>query len=61
MQTFDRAFEDGDLELKLRFALRPHHASSDALAPRIIEFIKTYNREATPFRWTYDSRPLKIA
>jgi transposase len=35
--------------------------STDELADRIIEFIKAYNRNATPFRWTYDGRPLKIA
>jgi DDE superfamily endonuclease len=35
--------------------------STDELATRIIEFIKAYNRTATPFRWTYDGRPLKIA
>jgi transposase len=36
------------------------HSTHD-LATRIIEFIKTYNRTARPFRWTYDGRPLKIA
>ena len=35
--------------------------STDELAGRMIEFIKAYNRKATPFRWTYDARPLKIA
>lgn len=35
--------------------------STDELADRIIEFINAYNRKATPFRWTYDGRPLKIA
>jgi hypothetical protein len=35
--------------------------STDEFATRIIEFIKAYNREAAPFRWTYDGRPLKIA
>jgi transposase len=35
--------------------------SVDHLADRIIEFIKAYNRQAKPFRWTYDARPLKVA
>lgn len=35
--------------------------SVDQLADRIIAFIKDYNRNAQPFRWTYDGRPLKIA
>ena len=33
----------------------------DHLADRIIEFIKAYNHQARPFRWTYDARPLKVA
>ncbi len=36
-------------------------ASVDDLADRIIEFINAYNRQAKPFRWTYDARPLKVA
>jgi hypothetical protein len=24
-------------------------------------FIADYNRTATPFRWTYDGRPLKVS
>lgn len=35
--------------------------SIDQLADRIIDFIKAYNRQAKPFRWTYDARPLKVA
>lgn len=35
--------------------------SVDHLADRIIEFIKTYNQRARPFRWTYDGRPLRVA
>jgi transposase len=35
--------------------------SVDHLADRIIEFINAYNRQAKPFRWTYDARPLKVA
>jgi hypothetical protein len=33
----------------------------EQLAARIIAFIKDYNRTATPFRWTYDGRPTKMA
>lgn len=35
--------------------------SVDQLADRMIDFIKAYNRQAKPFRWTYDARPLKVA
>jgi len=28
--------------------------------PRIVAFIKDYNRKAQPFRWIYDGRPLKV-
>jgi len=35
--------------------------SVEALATRIIAFINDYNRRATPYRWTYDGRPLKVA
>jgi transposase len=35
--------------------------SVDHLADRILEFIKAYNRRATPFRWNYDGRPLMVA
>jgi transposase len=36
-------------------------ASVDDLAAKVIAFINDYNRRATPFRWTYDGRPLKAA
>jgi hypothetical protein len=28
---------------------------------RLMAFIADYNRTATPFRWTYDGRPSKLA
>jgi hypothetical protein len=27
---------------------------------KVMAFIADYNRTATPFRWTYDGRPLKV-
>ncbi len=33
--------------------------SSMNLANRIIEFTKSYNCKAKPFRWTYEGRPLQ--
>jgi hypothetical protein len=27
----------------------------------VMAFIADYNRTATPFRWTYDGRPLKAS
>jgi len=35
--------------------------SVEDLADCVIDFIEDYNRRATPFRWTYDGRPLKVA
>ena len=35
--------------------------SVDDLTAKLMAFIAAYNRTATPFRWTYDGRPLKIA
>lgn len=35
--------------------------SVDDLAQRVIAFIENHNRTATPFRWTYDGRPLQAA
>jgi transposase len=35
--------------------------STDDLAARVIAFIEHYNREAKPFRWTYEGRPLEAA
>ena len=47
--------------LQRRLLRRGEFNSVDDLADRIIAFIKDYNRRATPFRWTYDGRPLKVA
>jgi hypothetical protein len=35
--------------------------SVDDLAARVIAFIEDYNRDAKPFRWTYEGRPLEVA
>jgi transposase len=35
--------------------------SVDDLAAKVIAFIEAYNREAKPFRWTYEGRPLEAA
>ncbi|WP_323373803.1 IS630 family transposase [Plantactinospora alkalitolerans] len=35
--------------------------SVDDLATKVIAFINDYNKRATPFRWTYDGRPLQAA
>ena len=35
--------------------------SVDDLAHQILAFIDNHNRTATPFRWTYDGRPLQVA
>jgi transposase len=35
--------------------------SVDDLAQKVIAFIEDYNREAKPFRWTYEGRPLEAA
>jgi len=47
--------------LQRRLLARGEFDSVDDLAQRIIAFINDYNRKAAPFRWTYDSRPLKVA
>jgi transposase len=47
--------------LERRLLRRGEFASVDELTARIIGFIKDYNRRATPFRWTYEGRPLKAA
>jgi hypothetical protein len=31
------------------------------LVAKVMAFIADYNRTATPFRWTYDGRPLKAS
>jgi transposase len=47
--------------LERRLLRNAEFASVDDLAQRIIAFINDYNRQARPFRWTYDGRPLKVA
>lgn len=47
--------------LERRLLRRGEFDSVDHLAERVIAFIKDYNRRASPFRWTYDGRPLKAA
>ncbi len=47
--------------LERRLLRRGEFASVDELADRVIAFIKDYNRRATPFRWTYDGKPLRVA
>jgi len=47
--------------MERRLLRRGEFTSTDQLADRIIEFIKAYNRQAKPFRWTYEGRPLKVA
>ena len=47
--------------LERRLLRRGEFDSVDHLAERVIAFIKDYNRRATPFRWTYDGRPLRAA
>ena len=47
--------------LERRLLRHGEFASVDDLADRIIHFIREYNRDARPFRWTYDGRPLRVA
>jgi transposase len=47
--------------LERRLLRRGEFGSVDELAERVIAFINDYNRRATPFRWTYDGRPLMAA
>ncbi|HEY6423392.1 MAG TPA: IS630 family transposase [Pseudonocardiaceae bacterium] len=47
--------------LERRLLRRGEFDSVEHLADRIIAFIKDYNRRASPFRWTYDGRPLMAA
>jgi transposase len=47
--------------LERRLLRRGEFGSLEELTARIIGFIKDYNRRATPFRWTYEGRPLKAA
>jgi transposase len=47
--------------LARRLLKRGEFASVTELVDRIMAFIAEYNRTATPFRWTYDGRPLQAA
>lgn len=47
--------------LERRLLRRGEFDSVDQLTRRIISFINDYNRRATPFRWTYQGRPLMAA
>ena len=45
--------------LARRLLKRGEFRSVDDLVAKVMAFIADYNRTATPFRWTYDGRPLK--
>jgi transposase len=45
--------------LARRLLKRGEFASVEDLVDKVMAFIADYNRTATPFRWTYDGRPLK--
>jgi transposase len=45
--------------LARRLLKRGEFTSVHDLVARVMAFIADYNRTATPFRWTYDGRPLK--
>ncbi len=47
--------------LTRRMLRRGDFASRDDLTEKITKFIKTYNRTAKPFRWTYDAKLLRAA
>ena len=47
--------------LTRRMLRRSDFASRDDLIEKITTFITTYNRTATPFRWTYDAKLLRAA
>jgi transposase len=47
--------------LARRLLKRGEFGSVAELVDRIMAFIADYNRTATPFRWTYDGRPLQVA
>jgi len=47
--------------LARRVLRRGDFASCDDLIKKITTFIKTYNRTAKPFRWTYDAKLLRAA
>jgi transposase len=45
--------------LARRLLKRGEFRSVEDLVAKVMAFITDYNRTATPFRWTYDGRPLK--
>jgi transposase len=47
--------------LARRLRNRGEFRSVQDLVARVMAFIADYNRTATPFRWTYDGRPLKTS
>jgi transposase len=47
--------------LTRRMLRRGDFASREDLIEKITTFIKTYNRTAKPFRWTYDAKLLRAA
>jgi transposase len=47
--------------LARRLLKRGEFTSVDDLVAKVMAFIADYNRTATPFRWTYDGRPLQAA
>ncbi len=47
--------------LTRRLLRRGEFESVDELAAKVVAFIENYNRQAQPFRWTYEGKPLKAA
>jgi transposase len=47
--------------LARRLLKRGEFTSVDDLVAKVMAFIADYNRTVTPFRWTYDGRPLQAA
>jgi len=47
--------------LTRRMLRRGDFTSRQDLIDKIINFIRTYNQTAKPFRWTYDAKLLKAA
>lgn len=47
--------------LARRLLKRGEFDSAEDLVAKIMAFTADYNQRATPFRWTYDGKPLKVA
>lgn len=47
--------------LTRRVIKRGEFTSVDDLVAKLMAFIEAYNQTATPFRWTYEGKPLKAA